>query len=584
MDDSTDPESRVAYVEALEETTGRSIAGSRTYALNDEAISPIKTTPPSARPAPDSPPSGTSGSSSARVSDIADSDSGASSPKGARLALASSKAKENLARRVSQPKDDRRVRIERRPREGGEPQSRDASVGPRREMPNSRKPRPHPMGHANTMSHVPQLGQPRRISGDAPPMYAQPPPAATHGRPRATSRPYSFHEGQPPPSGQGYPPIAYPRGMPPPNHPYPYAYSPQPPPNAGPPPPMINGPGFYDMAPPMEPPNESLRRRFDSGPVSPMQPPETSPIYGPPEVSGPRIIRRPSENRRHEQDRQRMPPPEHIPRRASTTLPSHPAPFQPPPGGPPANGRPVRTRAPSYHRRSVDLDYEYDYYVADNEVFDDVPPQHYDARYTEVARPRRGSTVYEDTVRMPTGRRSSVYGSAVAREQLGLERTYTSGEDKYKRAMAYQDEVTGGPQLPLTAESLRAVKRSGPSSRSTRSSESRDDSDYRRSHSTAITGASSVGLDHAVTIQVNSDGSFDIRNGEGRTITVTHPPGVSQGGSERGASKYRQIEDGRGRIEHQVLPHRTRASSRSDSYSRGYTHNAYPGYDQYRAI
>lgn len=164
-------------------------------------------------------------------------------------------------------------------------------------------------------------------------------------------------------------------------------------------------------------------------------------------------------------------------------------------------------------------------------------------------------------------RRMSTYGAGGA----SLER-----DDKYYDAMRYQDDV-GGSQVPLTAATLRKAARpqGATSSRSTRSSESRDESEFRNSSTTGITRSSSNNPDDVV-IEL-PDGTVirmpaaEIKYTDSGDITfMSRAPG-SRASSDR--STIQQLEESRSRVdrmERKALPHRARAPSQSDSQSRGY--------------
>lgn len=96
-------------------------------------------------------------------------------------------------------------------------------------------------------------------------------------------------------------------------------------------------------------------------------------------------------------------------------------------------------------------------------------------------------------------RRQSYYGQSASTESSG------GYEDKVRQASMYQDDVTGGSGIALTAELLkRQQRRQAGSSRSTKSSGSHDDSDFRRSATTRTTRSGSGADDGSnnVTIKV----------------------------------------------------------------------------------
>lgn len=116
-------------------------------------------------------------------------------------------------------------------------------------------------------------------------------------------------------------------------------------------------------------------------------------------------------------------------------------------------------------------------------------------------------------------------------------------EDKLNQAASYQDGVTGGPPIALTAELLRKQqRRQAGSSRSTKSSGSRDDSDYRRSATTRTTRSGSGLDDENVTIKVKGDarvmvGGAQIECKDGGEIQIKRQTSVREG-SERSNSEY----------------------------------------------
>jgi len=158
-------------------------------------------------------------------------------------------------------------------------------------------------------------------------------------------------------------------------------------------------------------------------------------------------------------------------------------------------------------------------------------------------------------------RRHSYYGNKSASSGSGY-------EDQVRLATRYQEE-TGGPGMQLTAETLRkAGRRNGAESRrsrsSTRSSESRDESDFRQSATTRTTRSSN---DEDVTIFVKGGsatlkvGGAEMKCKDGTEINIASrnniPPSFRTV-SDR-SSNYLE-DDRRPRI---GPPTRTRASSQS---------------------
>lgn len=258
-------------------------------------------------------------------------------------------------------------------------------------------------------------------------------------------------------------------------------------------------------------------------------------------------------------------------------MPQSTQPFYPP-NAPRPQVRQSASRPPATHRRSVGFadEYEYHDYDSSHARFQDISPEPaYDRRrYVEVPRQSRGSQLYSEKCDVipasRRGRRASMYGTGA----LGPGGVSFEQEYKYSDAMAYQNAINGGPTTPLTAESLRKATRV-PSSRSTRSSGSRDESEHRRSYTTGITRSSS-GNGKDVTIKV--DGAI-LTVPAGAEITLSSRPSGSRSGSDRASTVY-QLEDGRGRSERLALPHRSRAPSQSDSHGRGYMPNVYSQYEQ----
>lgn len=164
--------------------------------------------------------------------------------------------------------------------------------------------------------------------------------------------------------------------------------------------------------------------------------------------------------------------------------------------------------------------------------------------------------------------------------------------------------------MPLTAESLRKASKRGElaSSRSTRSSGSHDESDYRRSHTTGHTTQSSAAHDD-FTIKVSGQAVVKMPGAQiecdGGEITFSSgrggapgsgPPGASRAGSDKESTIY-QLDDARSsRMDRKALPHRPRATSQSDVHSRiyaplrgpyehaPYEHIPFEPYDSYERI
>jgi hypothetical protein len=146
-------------------------------------------------------------------------------------------------------------------------------------------------------------------------------------------------------------------------------------------------------------------------------------------------------------------------------------------------------------------------------------------------------------------------------------------EEKLNQATSYQEDVAG-PTVPLTADMLRKQqRRQGGSSRSTKSSASRDESDYKKSATTRTTRSGSGNDDENVTIKVTGQarvmvGRAQIDCTEGGEIEIKQQKSL-RNGSERSNSEYGgpRTEDRRSRINQHIG--RTRMSSQSgQSYTR----------------
>jgi hypothetical protein len=146
-------------------------------------------------------------------------------------------------------------------------------------------------------------------------------------------------------------------------------------------------------------------------------------------------------------------------------------------------------------------------------------------------------------------------------------------------AASYQDEMSGGLQVPLTKDNMRKL-RSGPSSRSTRSSASRDESDWKHSATTRTSRSSG---DEDVTIKVVGAtrvkvGGAEIQcDGGELSITSRGMGGSVRGDSDLASSIYIESpqEERRSRVDR--IPVRTRTLSQSGSWRAGQstTHDFY---------
>jgi len=162
-------------------------------------------------------------------------------------------------------------------------------------------------------------------------------------------------------------------------------------------------------------------------------------------------------------------------------------------------------------------------------------------------------------------RRQSYYGQTASAGSSGY-------EDKIREAASYQQDV--GETVPLTAEILkRQQRRQAGSSRSTKSSASRDESDWRKSATTRTTRSGSGGDGENVTIKVTGlarvmVGGAQIDCPDGGEIEIKQQQKAIRNGSERSNSEYGgppRIDDRRSRDERGSG--RSRMSSRH-SYNR----------------
>ncbi|KAF5006413.1 hypothetical protein FDECE_7204 [Fusarium decemcellulare] len=577
----------VCYVEDAEEDSGSSvlegIESTRRYAVSEAPVGPYKERPNTGKSRGEK-------RYSNRRTDSSPSDGLTDSDERNRR----EDRREERARREydrEQREKDRR-RKERKQKEAAEQQQRkvraEAKAAKEREPKPARKTRPTSLTQSRT---EPVVQQYRRGHVEDPSCYGVQQPAVSGMRPRAQTRPNSYYPGQ-----TGTPPIAhagwhhaqqsqpsFPVGSFPPPPIYPGGQSPSVvgvPPSPGP-----GTPGFFDMH--MQQGHSHLRNRFER-PASAIgyrqQPPPSN--YGFPqeeyeEEPDPRLIRRASRSKKHQQqndeDRRRMPPPDNIPRPKSALPPT--TPFRPPPQQALARQKSRTPSRPPPSARSRVGFVDQQSYDDDASLFADMSPEPNFDRRTALARTRRGSVAYEQhgvDIVPARSRRDSLYGDrALGSGGVSLD------EDKYLDALRYQDDINGGPAMPLTAETLRKASNprlGGGSSRSTRSSGSHDESEYKRSNTTGLTRSSSSDTDN-VTIKVSGSAvvrvpGAEIQCADGGEITFTSRTGGSRVGSDRASTVY-QIEDGRSRIEQKALPYRARAPSQSDSH-RGYIPNHAP--------
>lgn len=460
-----------------------------------------------------------------------------------------------------------------------------------------------PVKHAKTTSSLPRREGEQMYYGIDPDHDLTP----ASSRPRATSRPASYYAPSRPPQSnrvfyRNHPPPApssVPSSFPAPPWMGP---GPGPGPVPGPAPPfgaapLPPPPGPVIMQHPFgPPPSEAYNRPLEHRPLehrfgrpqSSMgfrQPPAIEYEYDDEEAHADRahidraLARRPSMSRkvsRVDEDRKMMAPP---PRRPASARPADLA-FRPPPPTP-------ARRAPMYD----DDDGE-------NPFFQDLSPfapgsfGHSSPITTTAApyrpRPPFGADIGHDVPDFETDvggrsyRRNSYYGPPAP----------VPGDpyvDKFNQARRYQEDVAG-PQLPLTAESLRRAGRNTASTRSTRSSGSHDESDYRQSATTRTTKSSAN--DENFTIKVVKGGTtFKIGGAEmrcegGTEINISAGAGAAGAGAAEARantsdrSSYADHEDRRTRVD--IPAGRQRAKSRARSFSRHVArYDTSPDYDTY---
>ncbi|KAK3327958.1 hypothetical protein B0T19DRAFT_400761 [Cercophora scortea] len=251
-------------------------------------------------------------------------------------------------------------------------------------------------------------------------------------------------------------------------------------------------------------------------------------------------------------------------------------PMAPPPR--PATTRPLVYRPPPPRR------FEDDDLAGGGSLYRDMTPY----EYNEVALPvrtrsrsrrpslGRSTSISYDVGEYGTevaskGRRGSYYGNQSASSGSAY-------EEQLRLAARYQDDVTGGTALPLTADALRTSRTTG-SSRSTRSSGSHDESDFRKSATTRTTRSSTN--DEDVTIRVRGStvlkvGGAEMQCRDGAEINIiSRGPTGYRTSSDK--SSYMGQDDRRThRIERP--PARGRSSSQAPS---SYQYAPESGYDKY---
>ncbi|KAK4150384.1 hypothetical protein C8A00DRAFT_18068 [Chaetomidium leptoderma] len=436
-----------------------------------------------------------------------------------------------------------------------------------------------PVKHAKTTPSISRRDNESSYYGVEPTVT----PAAT--RPRAQSRPSSYYAAQsrPPPSNSRFyanqtPGPSLPTSFPPPS------WGPGPGPMPSPFGPPSPAPLVMQQPPPPPPQSDYFARPLESR-FGGSARPQSSMGFRPPraieyddyEDHERQLARRPSTTRKvskNEDDRKAMPPP---PRRPASARPTALA-FRPPPSTP--------------SRRTVDYDDDPD---AEESLFRDLSPLaplapvgSYEYTSPLAFRPRPGfgagmgydPSDYHTEV-AGTGRRNSYYGGNSASSGSAY-------EDKVRLASRYQDDIIGGPQMPLTAETLRKAGRSGASSRSTRSSGSHDESDYRQSATTRTT-RSTAPNDEDVTIRVKGSTTLKFGNAEmqcqdGAEINISSRNGNTEirTADSDARSSFIDQDDRRTRVD--IPQSRARATSRAKSRPRSFSrpiskYDATPKYD-----
>ncbi|ERT02174.1 uncharacterized protein SPSK_05147 [Sporothrix schenckii 1099-18] len=388
--------------------------------------------------------------------------------------------------------------------------------------------------------------------------------------PLSNSRYHSLHPSQPPhPSGMP-PPSGFMPPPPPPQqwqpHPLPpHGYGMMPPPQPPMHPPGPPGPAFHhEPFPPPAPPSNGgmrgLQQRFVHGrPQTSMghRPPPTV-EYGNPDGFEPESdlshdMRRLSMSHGLGMEDERSRPPSMRPMSARPMLSSPFAPPMLPPSGPVSiRGQPFQPLIDEPFEPLEPLEgshLEYGMMHIPRTRRESIDPYQMDPRHyvTEVAG-TMGS------------RRNSYYG----------EQPISSGnalDEKLRFASSYQDKTTGMATagMRLTEEMLyEASRRGGPKSRSTRSSGSRDESDWRQSATTRTTRSSN---EEDLTIRVRGNAVFkygetEMHCQDGTEINIRGPPQGRRIGSSDKAS-YAERDDRRGRHDYPAL--RSRAASQSRS-------------------
>ncbi|KAI1004399.1 hypothetical protein K3495_g3811 [Podosphaera aphanis] len=234
----------------------------------------------------------------------------------------------------------------------------------------------------------------------------------------------------------------------------------------------------------------------------------------------------------------------------------------PPPGKAPRHG--ILRRTSDYHGHHYDQN------------------DHHEARssYQDAPRSRRPSVSYDlshggESVRLEPAssrrRRQSWYEKSGSTSSVGY-------EAKLQQASSYVEDATGPDSAPLTVETLkRQQKRQDSSSRSTKSSASRDESDFKKSVTTRTTRSASANDDENMTIKVTGSARVlvagaQIECTDGGAIEIKRDK-VPREIGERLCPDYgearRAIED-QDRRSHYEKPPRSRISSQPYRHSSAY--------------
>ncbi|KAI1462460.1 hypothetical protein F4805DRAFT_135610 [Annulohypoxylon moriforme] len=453
-------------------------------------------------------------------------------------------------------------RISKLKMKGDKKRREDPLVNQQRPVPRSRKTAPPPASRLSEESSYYGIHPQQSVS-------------SIPARPRARTRPESYYGQRPPLSTSAYahqgPPPSH---LPPPSFPPPQSYW-----MGGPPPPSMGHALVHQPIPSPSsygeplPPNRDLASRFGR-PQSAMgfQPPPKALDYEP--VKEKALARRASTARKaskEHDDRHRMPPP---PRPASTqpnrlvirpTPPSHTAP---------------PSQAAS-RRKSVGFT-EGDLRGADPSMYKAVARR--EVEYGTGALPPRPRLQSYDTESL-----YDVGNYEIEPASRGRRGSFYNFEEKVRDASRYQEDISGGTAPPLTAEALRRVKNGG-SSRSTRSSASRDESDYKQSATTRTTRSGSG--DDDITIKLPMGAVIEVGNTkihckDGGNMNIGRGNGTSRaGGSEHAAPSAYSDE----RSERKSRADRSERRTRTGSYSRTRSTGPplyprsppeYPHYDDY---